>query len=196
MRTSKPIATISYNTADFLSRKLDSWKKLGWIEFAMWIRHEPEDDEKKAHYHVFIRPARLVQTMDLEKDSCEFDKENPEKPFKMIGFRVSKESDWLLYGLHDPAYMQEKGLTKQYVYSLEDVQSTDEDTFRDIISHMSDDRQGRIEYRLIQMMRQGMTWQEIVFSGAIPLRHIQACKIMYDSTAHLHQKRVDNSAAM
>lgn len=181
MRTSKAISTISYNTADFLKAKLEDWKKKGLIEFAMWIRHEPEEDEKKAHYHVFIRPARLIQTMDLEKDSMELDPDNIDKPFKMIGFRVSKESDWLLYAIHDPAYLIEKGLEREFVYGLDDVQSTDSDTLNDIIRHMSDDRKGRLEYRLVQMAQMGLSWDDVVRSGVVPLRHISGARIMYES---------------
>lgn len=181
MRTSKPVSTISYNTEDFLKKKLENWKSQGLIEFAMWVRHDPEEDEKKAHFHVFIRPARLIQTMDLEKDSMELDPENIEKPFKMIGFRVSKESDWLLYAIHDPTYLQEKGLERQYVYGLDDVKSTCSDTLSDIIRHMSDDRKGRLEYRILQMVNMGMGWDAIVASGAIPLRHMSGARIMVES---------------
>ena len=179
MRTSKSISTISYNSEGFLQNKFDEWKRQGLIEFAMWIRHEPEEDEKKAHYHVFLKPARLVQTVDLENDSHELDPNNIDKPFKMISFRVSKESDWLLYAIHEPSYLLEKGLQRQFVYSFEDVQSTCNDTLNDIISHCNDDRNGRIEYRLVQMIKQGLTWDEIVLSGFIPLRYITGAQIMY-----------------
>lgn len=192
MRTSKPISTISYNTADFLKAKLENWKSQGLIEFAMWIRHDPEEDEKKAHFHVFIRPARLIQTMDLEKESMELDPENIDKPFKMIGFRVSKESDWLLYAIHDPTYLQEKGLEREHVYGLDDVQSTDCDTLNDIIRHMSDDRKGRLEYRLIQLAQLGLPWDAVVASGMIPLRHIAGARIMYESLMWQRENKVDN----
>lgn len=179
MRTSKPIATISYNTPEFLKGKIEYWKEIGWIEFGMWIRHEPESDEKKAHYHVYLKPAKLIQTTDLEKESCEIDPLQPDKPLKMISFRSSKESDWVLYSIHDPTYLLEKGLTREYVYSFEDINSTCSDTLSDIISHISDDRQGRLEYRLIQCINMGMNWNQIVSSGLIPLRHMGGARIMY-----------------
>lgn len=181
MRTSKPISTISYNTADFLKAKLESWKRQGIIEFAMWIRHEPEEDEKKAHYHLFIRPARLVQTTDLEVDSIEIDEKNPQKPFKMIGFRVSNESDWLLYGIHDPVYLMQKGLEREFVYDISDVQSTCSDTFDDIVRHVSDNRKGSLEVRLFDFAERGFSWSEVVATGMIPLRHMSGAKIMYEA---------------
>lgn len=190
MRTSKSISTISYNSPNFLRSKIEEWKKAGLIEFGMWIKHDPEQDEKKAHYHVFMRPAKLVQTTFFEEDSQELDKNNPDKPFKMIGFRISKESDWLLYSIHDPTYLKEKGLEREYVYSLDDIESTCDDTLNDIISHCSDDRNGKIEYRLIEMINRGMNWDSIVKSGFIPLRYIHPAKIMYDSLLSFYRNDI------
>lgn len=187
MKTSKPISTISYNSASFLKAKIEEWKEKEIIEYGMWIRHEPEADEKKAHYHVFLKPAKQIQTMYLEQDSCEIDPQNPDKPFKMVSFRVSKESDWLLYAIHDPNYLVEKGLSRQHLYGFEDVQNTCEDTFQDIISHLSDDRKGRLEYRLIECINMGMNWSQICSSGIIPLRSISGALIMYKAITGQHK---------
>lgn len=181
MRTSKPISTISYNTPEFLRAKIDYWKERGIIEYGMWIEHKPEADEKKAHYHVFLKPAKLIQTMDLENDSMELDPENPDKPLKMISFRVSKEADWVLYCLHDPTYLVEKGLERAYSYGIEDIESTCIDTLKDILTHLSDERKGRLEYRLIQCINAGMNWTEIVKSGLVPLRNMGNARIMYQA---------------
>lgn len=181
MRTSKPISTISYNSHDFLRQKIEYWKSIGIIEYAMWIRHEPEEDEKKAHYHVYLRPAMLIQTMHLEEDSCEIDPQNPEKPFKMVSFRISKEDDWLLYSIHDPNYLAEKGLSREFFYGFEDIETTCADTLTDIISHMSDKRKGKLEYRIIECINRGMTWTQIVQSGIVPIRQMSGAMIMYRS---------------
>lgn len=179
MKTSKAISTISYNSAEFLKAKIEYWKAQGIIEFGMWIRHEPEQDEKKAHYHVFLKPAQLIQTMDLELDSCEIDPQHPDKPLKMISFRFSKEDDWVLYGIHDSNYLAEKGLTREHHYDISDIESTCEETLSDIISHLSDNRKGRLEYRIIDCINKGMTWQEIISSGLVPIRYMGGAKIMY-----------------
>ena len=181
MRTSKPISTISYNSENFLKEKIEYWKSRGIIEFGMWIRHEPEGEEKKAHYHVFLKPAKLIQTMDLELDSQEIDPLNPDKPFKMISFRVSKESDWVLYGIHDPSYLLEKGLTREFCYDISDISSTCDDTLKDILSHLSDERKGRLEYRIIDCVNKGMTWGQIVNSGLIPIRQMVGAKHFYSA---------------
>lgn len=184
MRTSKAISTISYNTDDFLKGKIDYWKQIGLIEFGMWIRHDPEQDEKKSHCHVYLKPAKLIQTMDLEMDSCEIDPANPEKPLKMISFRASEESDWLLYAIHDPNYLIEKGLEREIIYSFDDIQTTCQDTLTDIISHMNDKRKGRLEYRIMDCINRGMSWNQIVGSGIIPLRQMGGAKIMYSAMTH------------
>lgn len=181
MRTSKPISTISYNSESFLKNKIEEWKSDGKIEFGMWIKHNPEEDEKKVHYHVFLKPAKLIQTMDLENESIEIDPQNIDKPFKMIGFRVSKESDWLLYAIHDPIYLAEKGLGREICYSFDDVQTTCSDTLIDIISHLNDDRKGRLEYRLMDCIDRNMSWQQIVRSGIIPIRQLSGAKLMYEA---------------
>ena len=123
MRTSKSVSTISYNSDEFLTAKIEYWKRIGLIEYAMWIRHQPDEDNKKSHCHVFIKPAQLIQTTTFEIESTEIDPLNPDKPFKMISFRNSKESDWLLYAIHDKAYLLEKNLERNIYYSFDDVRS-------------------------------------------------------------------------
>lgn len=187
MRTSKPISTISYNSPNFIKSKIEYWKSIGLIEFGMWIFHKAEQDEKKDHCHVFLKPAKLIQTMDLENDSIEIDPNNLDKPFKMVSFRVSKESDWLLYSIHDKAYLLEKGLSRSYHYSFDDVITTCSDTLIDIISHLADERKGRLEYRIIECVQMGMSWTQIVKSGIIPIRSMSNALIFYKSvTDQIH----------
>ena len=181
MRTSKPISTISYNSDTFIKNKIEEWKNCGFIEFGMWIRHQPDEDNKKSHCHVYLQPAKLIQTMDLENDSIEIDPQNIDKPFKMIAFRVSKESDWLLYAIHDKIYLNEKGLQRNVFYSFDDVQSTCSDTLNDIISRLSDERKGRIEYRILELIDRGLTFSQIVRSGLIPIRYMSSAKIMFEA---------------
>lgn len=193
MRTSKPISTISYNSEEFLRGKIEYWKNQGLIEFGMWIRHEPDEDNKKVHFHVFLKPAKLIQTMDLEMDSCELDPNFPDKPLKMIGFRVSKENDWVLYGLHDKEYLASKGMQRNIHYDLGDIQSTDSDTLADIITHLNDERKGKLETRIMECVGMGLNWAEIVGSGLIPLRHMHNAKLLFDALTYGNNK-IEKSA--
>ena len=194
MKTSKPISTISYNSPEFLRAKIEYWKAQGIIEYGMWIRHLPDEDDKKAHYHVFLKPAKLIQTMDLEKESleipgwdirCEPNRDITDiaiqdvKPLKMIGFRNSKEDDWLLYGIHDAQYLAEKGMTRNHHYNLSDVETTCQETLQDIITHLIDNRKGRLEVRIFEMINQGLSWRDIVCSGLIPLKQIHNSFMFY-----------------
>lgn len=203
MRTSKPISTISYNTSSFLRGKIQEWKNCGFIDYAMWIKHQPDEDNKKEHYHVYIKPSKVVQTTFFEEDSKELDpafqeyewddnltdeenirlceKNESKRFFKMIAFRSSKEGDWLLYGIHDKAYLQEKGLKRNIHYAFDDIESTCSETLQDIISHMSDERKGRLEYRIIECVNLGMGWRQIVRSGIIPLRQMVGAKHFYSA---------------
>lgn len=181
MRTSKPISTISYNSEEFIKQKIEYWRMLGIIEFGAWIKHKAENDEKKDHFHILLRPAKLIQTMDLENDSLELDPLNPDKPLKMIGFRVSVEADWLLYCLHDKSYLAEKGLIRDFHYDITDISSTDNDTLTDIITNSLESRKGKIEWRIVECIDLGMSWGDIVRSGLIPIRFMGGAKIMYQA---------------
>lgn len=178
MKTSKPIAGVSYNSPAFLKSKIEYWKSLGLIEFGMWIYHKAEEGEKKDHYHVYLKPAKLLQTMDLEQDSCEVDP-NSDKPLKIVGLSPSKETDWVLYTLHDQAYLMEKGLERSYHYDISDFETTCTDTLANIIYHVADERKGKVEYRLIDAVNMGMSWYAIVKSGMIPMRHMAGALLMY-----------------
>ena len=181
MNTSKPIAGVSYNSKEFLLGKLKDWRDSGLIEWGAFIYHKKEGEEKKDHHHIFIVPARRLQTIKLEDDSQEPDPAHPDKPLKIVGLSSSKFTDWFLYSLHDKAYLLEKGLERSYHYSLEDFITTDVDRFNIMIAEIGEERQGRIEYRIIQMINNGMSWPEMISSGLIPIRYIYPAKIIYDS---------------
>ena len=179
MKTSKPISTISYNTEKFLREKIYYWKSLGIIEYAMWIKHEPDVDGKKVHYHVYIQPAKLIQTEHLVNDSCEFDPLNPDKPLKMNVFKSSQTTDWILYGLHDESYLREKNLSRNTHYEVSDIESTCEDTLYEMLARAYDYRNNKLEFRIIDAVNNGQNWYQIVSSGMIPLKQIAGAKILY-----------------
>ena len=71
MRTSKPIATISYNSETYLRDKLNELIKSHKISDYMFIKHKAESDERKDHIHLWIKPNTLLDTMDLQKHFTE-----------------------------------------------------------------------------------------------------------------------------
>lgn len=179
MKTSKPISTISYNTESFLREKIYYWQREGFIEYGMWILHQPDVDGDKAHYHVYLQPAKLIQTEYLVQNSCEFDPNYPEKPLKMNVFHSSKFEDWILYGLHDEAYLAEKGLMRNVHYEVSDIEATCDNTLMEMLSRAFDMRNNKLEFRIIDAVRNGQNWQQMVSSGMIPLRHITGARLLY-----------------
>lgn len=195
MKTSKPISTISYNTEKFLREKIYEWKNCGFIEYGMWILHQPDVDGDKPHYHVYLQPAKLIQTDDLILRSKELDpnwqpletyadereKERHEKKqfLGMTIFKSSETSNWILYALHDERYLLDKGLTRNIQYEPTDIDSTCDDTFYEMLSCAFDYRNNKLEFRIIEAIKQEKTWTQIVSSGMIPIRQMSGARLYY-----------------
>ena len=101
MRSAKPFSTISYNSESFLKSKLDELIEDGILDFWAFIDHAPEEDELKAHKHVYFIPSSIVHTDMIKKHLQEFDEKNPDTPLGVTIFSSSKFDDWYLYGCHD-----------------------------------------------------------------------------------------------
>lgn len=106
MATLKPISTISYNTEAFLKEKLEQWYKAHLISAYLYICHKGEDGDKD-HIHLRIEPNRKLDPMDLSEELKEYVL-GSEKPLGCRTWRPAKEEDWILYALHDKAYLNAK----------------------------------------------------------------------------------------
>lgn len=135
MRTSKPISTISYNSVEFISDKMNEWLKTGLIAYWCIMPHKGEilDDgtQEKDHLHIFIEPNKKVDTVALQFDSQEYDPSHPDKPFKCIHFEPSDYANWTWYVLHDPLYLSMKFEQRQYQYDKSEFIASDPDEFED-----------------------------------------------------------------
>jgi len=129
VRTTKPISTISYNTAPYLEQKLNELQKAKKISLWHFIQHQGEDDEagKKDHIHLYIEPSKLIQTDDLKEFFSEYDPTHSSKPLTCLTFRSSKFQDWYLYGEHNKAYLASKNQTRRYAYRYEHFKTSDAD---------------------------------------------------------------------
>ena len=85
MHTSKSISTISYNTKEFLIRKLNELIDTNFISNWFFIEHQPEEDESKKHIHLWVKPNRLLDTVDFQKFFIQL-VPGEEKPRKCIDF--------------------------------------------------------------------------------------------------------------
>ena len=78
MKTSKPFSTISYNSADFLTVKLNDLVNRRKLAFWAYVEHLPEEDEKKAHKHLYIVPNGQINTDEVLLDILvEYDPAHP-----------------------------------------------------------------------------------------------------------------------
>ena len=173
MRTTKPISTISFNSAPFLKLKLNELLKAGRISFWAFITHKPEDDEggKKEHHHVYIEPAKMLQSDDIRAQLLEFDPSNPDKPRKCLTFRSSKFDPWYMYALHDKRYLVSINQRRRYQYLHADFVSSDDDDL--LFKSKSIDMLALSPYAdMIEAQSLGISFNEYFSRGTIPLQQV------------------------
>lgn len=173
MRTSKAISTISFNSLQYLITILDQLTKAGKLEFWAVIPHQPEDDEggKKEHIHVHIVPSKMIQTQQLKDEFVEYDPGNPDKPKGCINFVTSKWDDWYLYGLHDKAYLAQKGQSRRYHYRPDEIISSDQDELNFKVKSI--DLLSLSPYMdMIDAQKQGLSYAEYFRRGTVPLPQV------------------------
>lgn len=170
MRTSKPISTISYNSVEFLEMKLKELYNTGWISDWFFICHKKEEDESKDHIHLWVKPNRLMDTVDFQKFFHEFDSKNPDKPLKCIDFCYSDCDNALLYFIHDKMYLAMKGQTRQYHYLKEDFHVCDEDCFQESYNHAYRGSDFAVRMQQIESIKNNQDdLSSLIDSGLIPL---------------------------
>lgn len=188
MKTSKPFSTISYNTAEYLNLKLSDLVARRKIDFFAWVSHYPEDDETKAHKHLYIVPNGRIDTDQILDYLLEPDPKHPEKPLGCIRPHSSKFADWFLYAVHDTAYLASKGQARKYHYSLDDVQTCDGDYLLEEI-HMIDYAKINRLSAIRDAALQGMPFEELLIKGSIPIQQTFAYKQAYDLMANFRTNR-------
>lgn len=125
--TAKPISTISYNTREFLTKRLEELLSAGKIEKYYAIYHDRDvnvstGDQKKPHFHVWVQPNRRLDTMALANMFIEVDDNNKEHPLKCRPFQSSNLYHWIRYTIHDPIYLKLKNDDNdgRFEYSIDD----------------------------------------------------------------------------
>lgn len=173
MRTTKPIATISFNTPDFLELKLNELQKAGRLSFWAFITHKPEDDEggNKEHIHLYVEPSKMLQTDDLKREFLEFDPQCPKKPRGTISFNSSKFDPWYLYALHDKRYLASKGQSRRFHYKHDEIRTSDSDDL--LFKARSIDLISLSPYADMEdAQAQGLSWSEYFMRGTVPLPQV------------------------
>lgn len=179
MKTSKPFSTISYNTSEFLRIKLDGLVNRRKIAFYGFIEHLPEEDEKKAHKHLYIVPNGQLNTDEILDFLLELDPKNPDKPLGCIPCHSSKFADWYLYSVHDKDYLASKGQSRKYSYSKEELIVSDSDFLNEEIHRMDLSKLSKVK-ALRNAAESGIPFEQMLITGQIPVQQVYAYKQTYD----------------
>lgn len=170
MRTSKAISTISYNSIDFLERRLKELVDKHIISNYMFIKHYAEKDETKNHIHLFMQPNKLIDTMDLQDYFIELDFNNPSKPLKCIDFRLSSIDDWILYTMHYKPYLLSKLEVRDFAYNKDDFFYYDDDMFeRDFLHAFKGSNFAHRQQILDVLFDSNNNPLDLIGCGAVPL---------------------------
>lgn len=181
MVTTKPFATVSYNTEAFLLDLLKSLTSSHKIEFWAFVHHMPEDDEggRKEHIHLYIEPSKRIDTAVLRDEFKELDVTRPQDPLSCLPFRSSKFQDWYMYACHDREYLAQKAEKRRYHYKREDFKVSDEDAFNYLIKTIDLSELSPVR-RLKQFRDSGMTFNQAVSQGLVPLPQLSNYKKVWD----------------
>lgn len=169
MKTTKPIATISYNTTAFLKGVLTSLEKQDIISFWCFIRHEPEEDETKPHFHVYIEPAKAVETTWLRKQFIE-PVAGESLPRGVMPIGKSKFVDWYWYGLHDRAYLASKGQSRKFAYHPSEMISSMPDYFDELVRTNPNPKSEIM--RVIDLIQEGYSNMQIAMKMNVAVRNL------------------------
>lgn len=183
MKTSKPFSTISYNSEQFLYVKLLELVKRRKIDFFAFVHHLPEEDEKKAHKHLYIVPNGKLDTDEVIEYLLELDPSRPSEPLGCIRPKSSKFGDWYLYCQHDPDYLASKGQARQCVYAREEFVVSDEDYFNEEIHQIDMSHLSRTK-TLRRAVENDVPFEQMVMLGQIPIQQITAYRTAYDTIKH------------
>lgn len=145
--------------------------KRGTIEFWSYIIHKPDTDDKKEHIHLFMIPAKMIETTTLLPEFIEPDP-IAGIPRKSLRIDRSNFGDWYLYGLHDREYLKAKGKEKNVHYSRNDFKSSDDDSMNMMINEI--DVVALKGYaNMIESALKGIPFSDALIKGIIPMSRVQ-----------------------
>ena len=159
--------------------KLNELIRKRTLSFWSFVKHLPEDDEKKEHIHLRFVPNGQVDTDKIGDYLLEHDPTHPEKPLGCTIMKHSKFDDWYLYAIHDVDYLASKGQARKYHYAPEEVVSSDEDALLEEVHQI--DRSKLSKVRVVrEAVEQGVSFQSLVKTGQVPVQQIFAFEKAYN----------------
>lgn len=188
MNTSKSISTISYNTTQYLDYILNSLLDNDIIVFYAYIFHKAEENETKDHIHLYLEPNSRLDTSVLRKKFDEIDITGEiDKPLSVMPFRPSKFQDWYLYSIHDIDYLRSKCLTREYIYSKDNMIVSDINYFNELVNTINYNY--GLVGKIIEGVNQNIPFAYLITSGAVKANNIVQAKLIYNEL--MTQKHID-----
>lgn len=185
MKTTKPCSTISYNTDDFLQIKLDELIQKRVIDFWAYIEHLPEEDEKKAHKHIYLVPNGKIDTDQVKDFLQELDPLNIDKPLGCIWFQPSKFDDWFFYELHDIEYLASKGQSRKYHYQESEFRYSSEDFFTQLKHRIDFSKIGNKKTKVVlDEINQGESLVSLLNRGLISPQNFMQWEKIYNAMTY------------
>lgn len=171
MKTTKAISTISYNTTAFLHGTLKRLVSEGILTFWVFIQHQPEEDETKEHFHVFMKPNKAVDTLWLQNQFIE-QVAGEKLPRKCLPIDPSKFADWYWYGLHDATYLAGKGMSRKRHYDGSEMVASDSDYLTELVRINPCPETEMV--KVLKLIRQGCSVVEIALALKVPMARFSA----------------------
>ena len=180
MKTKRMISKVGYNSEAFLIKVCNDMVDVGALEWWYAIKHQPEIDETKSHWHIVMQPSAPVDTVTLRKQFEEVDPDN-ELPLGVLPIRPTKTfADWYLYALHHKGYLLWKGETRAFHYSFDDVIGSDLDLLLEMVNETNISKYRCYELVFLAAERH-VPFSKLVAEGVVPLNFINQFRTLYDS---------------
>lgn len=185
MQTIKTISNISYNTIDHFEGVVTDLIRRGVIEWCYWIQHRPDKDDTKEHIHFVLKPSRRVDTASLRKEFLEKDLTNPLPLCCTTKWNYTNSmEDWLLYAVHDVAYLTSKGQFRREHYDFDDIRSTDPDALRNDWNMIDRTKYERLHFLYTAVEKQ-IPFALLVQDGVIPIPQRAQYEAQYNALLRL-----------
>lgn len=191
MRSRRILSNISFNSLEFFEYIINELYQDGVIDWAYWIQHQGDKDDKKSHIHFCFQPSSTIDTVTFNRKFYEFSFVEPDKRVKRPTVKympVTSLDDWLLYCKHDKDYLITKGLERYYFYEWRDFHFTDALAFEHDISNIDRTKYGRLSL-LRDGVRDRIPFAELIQQGQLPIAYRAQFEAQYRALQILDKKR-------
>ena len=191
MRTAKPISTITWCSPEDIYDKLCELQRANVISYFCYICHLGEKGDResggKNHIHLYVEPAKLLQTMELRNELTVMDMTNG-KPIVPLDFHHSDFSNWFMYCLHDANYLASKNLTREYTYTPEQMKYSSKEEFDYRVANVDISNAVPVS-KIKKYVESGLSFDEMVSRGLVPLGQINNWAKAYECIINIIPKK-------